>query len=324
MLNRLIIGVAAVLIGLSTAQANEFPQKSINLIVSVAPGGTLDTLARLLAKAMTEDLKQTVIVENTIGAGGLVGLKRLMQSPADGYTLMFTNMSLVIIPHLYPDANVNPAQDVEAIGQVATVPMVLAVSNQSGIQTLPQLLERMRANPGKINLGSGGPGTTSHLAEVLFLHLSKTQTQLIQYRGSGPALVDVIGGTIDGIIDQTVTLMTPHKSNQLRAIAISSRERIPQMPDVPTFFEGGLPQFDLAIWNGVVSPKGLPPSVSKRLSASLSKAIDSLEFKNRLIDLAAQAPTPSERGAAPLKKIIEHDSKMVSTLVKDVGLMPNK
>ena len=323
MLKHICIGAAAVLISMSTAQANPFPSKSITLIVGVAPGGTLDTLARLLAKAMTQDLKQTVIVENTVGAGGLVGLKKLMQAPADGHTMMFTNMSLVIIPYLHPTAEVNPANDLDSIGLVATVPMVLAVSNKSGIESLPQLLDTMRKNPGKINLGSGGPGTTSHLAEVVFLHLSKTKTPLIQYRGSGPALVDVIGGTIEGIIDQTVILMNPNKSNQLKAIAISSKERIAQMPDVPTFAQGGLPEFNLEIWNGVVAPKGLAPEVSKRLSSALSKAIDSPEFKTRLIDLAAQAPSPAERGPAPLKAIIERDSKMVANLAKEIELIPN-
>jgi len=322
MFKRLAIGLATALIGMSAAHANTFPTKPITMIVGVAPGGTLDTLARLLAKAMTDDLKQNVLVENTVGAGGLVGLKRLMSSPPDGHTLMFTNMSLVIIPHLHPTAGVDPVKDLDAIGQVATVPMVLAVSNQSGIKDLPQMLDTMRKNPGKVNLGSGGPGTTSHLAEALFLHLSKTQAQLVQYRGSGPALVDVMAGTIEGIIDQTVTLMNLHNTQKLRAIAISSKERLPQMPDVPTFAQGGLPQFDLAIWNGVVAPKGLPADVSKRLVESMSKAIDSPEFKERLIKLAAQAPTPAERGPAPLKSIMERDTKMVAELVKEVGLLP--
>lgn len=324
MLRRFVIGAATALFALTSAHADTFPSKTITMIVGVAPGGTLDTLARLLAKAMTDDLKRTVIVENTVGAGGLVGLKRLMSAPADGHTLMFTNMSLVIIPHLHPTAGVNPAKDLDAIGQVATVPMVLAVSNQSGIKDLPQMLDWMRKNPGKMNLGSGGPGTTSHLAEALFFHQSKTQGQLIQYRGSGPALVDVMAGTIQGIIDQTVTLMNQHNTQKLRAIAISSKARIPQMPDVPTFAEGGLPQFNLAIWNGVMAPKGLPPAVSKRLSESLSRAIDSPEFKERLVSLAALAPTPAERGSAPLKAIIDQDTKMVAELVKEVGLIPQK
>ena len=304
---RALFFVVAALIFSNSSLAQGFPSKSITMIVGVAPGGTLDTLARLLAKTMTADLKQTVIVENTTGAGGLVGLKRLMQAPADGHTLMFTNMSLVIIPHLHPSANVDPVRELDAVGMVATVPMVLAVSNKSAIKSL----------------GSGGPGTTAHLSEALFLHLSKTKGELVQYRGSGPALTDLMAGVMDVVLDQTVSMMPLHQDKKILAVAVSSPARLPQMPDVATFKEGGLPEFDLAIWNGVVAPKGLPAAVAARLAESISRSIDGQEFKERLVQLAAQAPEPAQRGAAPLMKLIEQDSLMISGLVKDVGLISN-
>jgi tripartite-type tricarboxylate transporter receptor subunit TctC len=321
MMRVLLCVVATLLLG-HTALAQSFPAKPITMIVGVAPGGTLDTLARLLAKTMTADLKQTVIVENTTGAGGLVGLKRLLQAPADGHALMFTNMSLVIIPHLHPTANIDPVKELDAVGAVATVPMVLSVSNKSEIKSLPELLDRMRLQPGKINLGSGGPGTTAHLSEALFLHLSKTKGELVQYRGSGPALTDLMAGVMDVVLDQTVTMMPLHQDKKILAIAVSSAARLPQMPDVPTFKEGGLPEFDLAIWNGVVAPKGLPLAVAQRLAESISRSIDSQEFNERLGQLAAQAPEQAQRGSAPLMKLIEQDSVMVSGLVRDVGLIP--
>lgn len=306
----------------SPVLAQSFPSKTITVLVGVAPGGTLDTLARILAKSLTADLKQTVIVENVVGAGGLVALKRLTQSPADGHTLMFTNMSLVIIPHLHPTANVDPVKELDAVGMVATVPMVLSVSNKSGLKSLPELLARMRQEPGKINLGSGGPGTTAHLSEALFLHLSKTKGELVQYRGSGPALTDLMAGVLDVVLDQTVTMLPLHQDKKILAIAVSSPARLPQMPEVPTFKEGGLPEFDLAIWNGVVAPKGLPAPVSARLVEAMSSLIDSQEFKDRLSQLAAQAPAQAQRGPAPLMKLIQQDSVMVAGLVKDVGLIP--
>ncbi len=306
----------------SPVLAQSFPSKTITVLVGVAPGGTLDTLARILAKSLTADLKQTVIVENVVGAGGLVALKRLTQSPADGHTLMFTNMSLVIIPHLHPTANVDPVKELDAVGMVATVPMVLSVSNKSGLKSLPELLARMRQEPGKINLGSGGPGTTAHLSEALFLHLSKTKGELVQYRGSGPALTDLMAGVLDVVLDQTVTMLPLHQDKKILAIAVSSPTRLPQMPEVPTFKEGGLPEFDLAIWNGVVAPKGLPAPVSARLVEAMSSLIDSQEFKDRLSHLAAQAPAQAQRGPAPLMKLIQQDSVMVAGLVKDVGLIP--
>ena len=319
---RILVSAFITLAVSSPVLAQSFPSKTITLLVGVAPGGTLDTLARILAKSLTADLKQTVIVENVVGAGGLVALKRLTQSPADGHTLMFTNMSLVIIPHLHPTANVDPVKELDAVGMVATVPMVLSVSNKSGLKSLPELLARMRQEPGKINLGSGGPGTTAHLSEALFLHLSKTKGELVQYRGSGPALTDLMAGVLDVVLDQTVTMLPLHQDKKILAIAVSSPTRLPQMPEVPTFKEGGLPEFDLAIWNGVVAPKGLPAPVSARLVEAMSSLIDSQEFKDRLSQLAAQAPAQAQRGPAPLMKLIQQDSVMVAGLVKDVGLIP--
>jgi tripartite-type tricarboxylate transporter receptor subunit TctC len=319
---RILVSAFIALAVSSPVLAQSFPSKTITVLVGVAPGGTLDTLARILAKSLTADLKQTVIVENVVGAGGLVALKRLTQSPADGHTLMFTNMSLVIIPHLHPTANVDPVKELDAVGMVATVPMVLSVSNKSGLKSLPELLARMRQEPGKINLGSGGPGTTAHLSEALFLHLSKTKGELVQYRGSGPALTDLMAGVIDVVLVQTVTMLPLHQDKKILAIAVSSPTRLPQMPEVPTFKEGGLPEFDLAIWNGVVAPKGLPAPVSARLVEAMSSLIDSQEFKDRLSQLAAQAPAQAQRGPAPLMKLIQQDSVMVAGLVKDVGLIP--
>ena len=319
---RILVSAFIALAVSSPVLAQSFPSKTITVLVGVAPGGTLDTLARILAKSLTADLKQTVIVENVVGAGGLVALKRLTQSPADGHTLMFTNMSLVIIPHLHPTANVDPVKELDAVGMVATVPMVLSVSNKSGLKSLPELLARMRQEPGKINLGSGGPGTTAHLSEALFLHLSKTKGELVQYRGSGPALTDLMAGVLDVVLDQTVSMLPLHQDKKILAIAVSSPTRLPQMPEVPTFKEGGLPEFDLAIWNGVVAPKGLPAPVSARLVEAMSSLIDSQEFKDRLSQLAAQAPTQAQRGPAPLMKLIQQDSVMVAGLVKDVGLIP--
>ena len=319
---RILVSAFIALAVSSPVLAQSFPSKTITVLVGVAPGGTLDTLARILAKSLTADLKQTVIVENVVGAGGLVALKRLTQSPADGHTLMFTNMSLVIIPHLHPTANVDPVKELDAVGMVATVPMVLSVSNKSGLKSLPELLARMRQEPGKINLGSGGPGTTAHLSEALFLHLSKTKGELVQYRGSGPALTDLMADVLDVVLDQTVTMLPLHQDKKILAIAVSSPTRLPQMPEVPTFKEGGLPEFDLAIWNGVVAPKGLPAPVSARLVEAMSSLIDSQEFKDRLSQLAAQAPAQAQRGPAPLMKLIQQDSVMVAGLVKDVGLIP--
>jgi tripartite-type tricarboxylate transporter receptor subunit TctC len=255
-----------------------------------------------------------------VGAGGLIGFQRLMKSEPNGYTLMFSNPSMVLISLLYPKAGINAVTDVEHVGQVATVPMVLAVSNKSGITNLPAMLTRMRDGSLKPDLGSGGPGTTSHLAEAIFLQVAKGTGELVQYRGSGPALTDLMAGTIDGIVDQTVTLMQLHQDKRVKAIALAAPRRIPQMPDVPTFAEGGLPEFDFTIWNGVFAPKGTPKAVMTALSDALSRVIDSSEFKARLDQMAAQAPAPSERGSDVLRQIVQADQKRLADVAQSAGL----
>jgi tripartite-type tricarboxylate transporter receptor subunit TctC len=263
------------------------------------------------------------VVENTTGAGGLVGFQRLMKAEPDGHTLNFSNMSLLIIPHMQPKGGFEPLRDLAPVGTVATVPMVLSVSNASGIKDLPELLDRMRRNPGKLNYGSGGPGTTAHLAEAMFLNMTKADAALVQYRGSGPALVDLMGGVLDGMIDQTVTMMPMHADKRVRAIAVSTKERLPQMPDVPTFAEGGLPQFDLQIWNGLVAPKGTPRPVLDKLAAALSQVLDSPEFKDRVTkQLASEVPPPAERGPDAFRRLLEKDSARVADIVKAIGLKP--
>jgi tripartite-type tricarboxylate transporter receptor subunit TctC len=320
-MRKLIFGLLAMLFaGLASAQA-AFPSKQITIIVGVAPGGTLDALARQVAQGLAQILKQPVVVENTTGAGGLVGFQRLLQAEPDGYTLNFSNMSLLIIPHLYPKGNFNPLADLTPIGTVATVPMVLSVSNASGIKDLPGLLAYMRSNPGKANLGSGGPGTTAHLAEGLFLSLSKTDGRLVQYRGSGPALIDLVSGVIDVIIDQTVTMLPMHADKRIRAIAVSTPQRISQMPEVPTFAEAGMPEFDLRIWNGLVAPKGTPKPVIDRIAAALAQVIDSPEFKERVeTRLASQVPAVGEQGPDAFRKLLQDDAARVADLVKSIGL----
>lgn len=305
------------------AAAQDFPTKPITIIVGVAPGGTLDTLARLTAQGLSAVLKQSVVVENTTGAGGLVGFQRLMKAEPDGHTLNFSNMSLLIIPHMQPKGGFEPLRDLAPVGSVATVPMVLSVSNASGIKDLPDLLDRMRRNPGKLNFGSGGPGTTAHLAEAMFLNMAKADAALVQYRGSGPALTDLMGGVLDGVIDQTVTMMPMHADKRVRSIAVSTAQRLPQMPDVPTFAEGGLPQFDLQIWNGLVAPRGTPRPVLDKLAAALSQVIDSPEFKDRVNkQLASEVPAPAERGPDAFRRLIEKDSARVTDIVKAIGLKP--
>jgi len=315
----LIALLAALLPALSAAQT--FPSRQITIIVGVAPGGTLDALARQIAQGIAPILKQPVVVENLAGAGGLVGFQRLKRSDPDGHTLNFSNMGLLVIPHLHPQGGFDPLNDLAPVASVATVPMVLAVSNASGFTDLNAMLAHMRQNPGKVNLGSGGPGTTAHLAQALFLNLANVQGTLVQYRGTGPALIDVIAGTIEGIIDQTVTLMPLHADRRARAIAVSAPKRLPRLADVPTFAEAGLPQFDLRIWNGLVAPKGTPRAALDRLAAAVSQVMDSPEYVERVEkQFASEIPSAADRGPDGFRRLLERDATRVADLIKSIGI----
>jgi len=326
MKRRIVSALASIALCLGVSHAaradDSFPSKPVTIIVGVAPGGSLDALARLLATELGKVTNNTFVVENVTGAGGLLGFQRLTRSAPDGYTLMFSNQSMVLIPLLYPKAGLNIVKDTTAIGTVANVPMVLSVSNQSGIQDLPSMLAGMRSGALKLYFGSGGPGTTAHLAEALFLRMANVQAELLQYRGSGPAITDLMGGTIQSVLDQTVTMLPLHKGKQIKAIAVASKERLPQMPDVPTFAEGGLPQFDLQIWNGLVGPKDMPKDVVEKLSEAVTKAVQTPAFRERIDTLAAQIPADDERSSAGFARTLQRDQKQFAELAKQIGLEP--
>lgn len=288
----------------------------ITMIVTVPPGGSSDALARVTATALGARLNQSVVVENVTGAGGLVGMQRFLKAKADGSTLLFINQSLAILPHLYKQAGYAAVGDVAPVGIVAKVPMVLSVSNASGIQDLSGLIGRMKSTPGALNFGSGGPGTTAHFAEALFMQQAGVQGQLVQYRGSGPALTDLMAGTIQAVIDQTVTMLPLHKDGRVRALAVSASARVPQSPDVPTFAEAGLPAFDLAIWNGVVAPKGTPAAELRRIEQALSAAVAEPAFKAQIEAMGAQSPSAQESGPSHFRELIQQDAGRVADLAK--------
>lgn len=318
----MLAGIALLGVSYMAVASEGFLSKPVTIIVGVAPGGSLDALARLLASELGKVTNSTFVVENVTGAGGLLGYQRLARAAPDGNTLMFSNQSMVLIPLLYPKNGLDIVKDTTAIGTVANVPMVLSVSNQSGIQDLPSMLKGMRSGALKLYFGSGGPGTTAHLAEALFLRQANVQAELLQYRGSGPAITDLMAGTIQSVLDQTVSMLPLHKGKQIKAIAVASKERLPQMPDVPTFAEGGLPQFDLQIWNGLVGPKDMPNDVVEKLADAVNKAIQTPAFRERIETLAAQVPPPSERSPAGFASTLQRDQKEFAELAKQIGLKP--
>ncbi|NNM70984.1 Bug family tripartite tricarboxylate transporter substrate binding protein [Enterovirga aerilata] len=305
----------------ATASAQGFPTRPVTFVVPYAPGGTTDVLARIIGKAMSTDLGQTVIIENAGGAGGTTGTQRVVRAEPDGYTLSFGNMgSLAANVSLYPKLSFDPRRDLAPVGLVATVPMVLSVSKKSGIKDLAGFLAKLRSGDDAVNFGSSGPGSTGHLAAIAFLAVTKTKATMVNYRGAGPAINDLAAGVVDAVIDQTVTMIPMHTGGNVTAIAVSSKARLPQAPEVPTFAEGGVPEFDLSVWNAIAAPRGTPAAVLERLQASLAKALNDPEVKQRFTDLAAEAPAPEAQGARHLGELIAADVERLGQIVRAAGV----
>jgi tripartite-type tricarboxylate transporter receptor subunit TctC len=316
-----IAAIAAVVLSAHTAAAQNFPNRSITLVVAAAAGGTTDVLARIVARRMSEDLGQSVVVENVTGGGATVGTRRVVRADPDGYTLIFGNMgSLAANCWLFPNIGFDPRQDLAPVGLVAIVPMVLSVSKKSGIRDMAGLIAALKAKPGALNFGHAGPGTTSHLAAITFLHVTGTQAHDIPYRGSGPAINDLVAGTIDAVIDQTVTMIPMHTGGSVTAIATSSSSRVPQIPDVPTFTEAGVPAFDLTVWNAIAAPAATPQAVLERLESSLKTALADPDLRHRFADLAADMPRPDQLGSEPLRRLIASDIERFGPIIKAVGV----
>lgn len=316
-----LLGAAVSFVLVSGAAVSQtYPARPITVVVPYAPGGTTDVLARVVAKSMSADLGQPVIVENAGGGGGTIGTQRVARAKPDGYTLSFGNMgSFAANVALYPKLAFDPRRDFSPIGNVADVPMVLAVSKKSGLQDLPSFLAKLRQGA-DVNIGNAGPGSTGHLAAATLLHVTRTKATLVPYRGAGPAINDLAAGVVDAVLDQTVTMIPMHKGGNVAAVAVSSNARLPQIPDVPTFAEAGVPEFDLRVWNALVAPYGTPAAVIERLERSLAAALRHPEVQERFTQLAAAVPAPEDQGAEALRKLIASDVERLGETIRAAGI----
>ena len=318
---RAAVIAAGLVLAAASALAQGYPTRPITFVVPYAPGGTTDVLARIVGKAMGTQLGQTIIVENTSGAGGSTGTQRVVRADPDGYTLAFGNMgSLAANVSLYPHLKFDPRTDLVPVGLVSTVPMVLSVSKKSGVTDMAGFLRKLREAGGGVNFGTAGIGSTTNLAAAAFLHFTGTRATLVNYRGAGPTINDLVAGVVDAIIEQTVTMIPLHAGGSVTAIAVSAKQRVPQIRDVPTFAEAGVPQFDLAVWNAIAAPKGTPPEIVRRLEEALVAALDDAELKQRFADLAAPVPPASERGGAAFGRLMAADIVRLGEIVRASGL----
>ena len=273
----------------ATAQAQTWPSKPIKYIVPFAAGGTTDILARTISDKLSIALGQPVIVENKPGAGGGVGAAETAKAPPDGYTIMGGTISThAINATLYSNLPYYLVKDFVAITLIARVPNMLVINNDIPAKDVAELIKLMKASPGKWNFASSGNGTSQHLSGELFKGMAGVDMQHIPYKGSPPALSDVMGGQVSMTFDNITTAWTLAKGGKLRALAVTTAKRSPIAPDVPTLGESGLPGYEIGSWQGVFAPAGTPPDIVKRLNAEIVKIINLPDVQKKLLDLGAE------------------------------------
>jgi len=278
----------------SLAQAQTYPDRTITMVIPFAAGGPTDTVARLVGEAMSKDLGQQVIVENVGGAGGTLGAARVAKAEPDGYTLLMHHIGMATSATLYRKLPFNALEDFEYIGLVTDVPMVLVARKDFEPTDLKQLIDYVKANKDKVTYANAGIGAASHLCGMLFMSSIETPLTTVPYKGTGPAMTDLIGGQVDFMCDQSTNTTNQIKAGEIKAYVTTTTERLTNLPDIPTAAEAGLPGLEVTIWHGIYAPKGTPKDVIDRLSQSLKTALKDETVINRLAELGT-APVPEDQ-----------------------------
>ena len=278
-------------LAMTSMLAAAFPTRPVTIVVPYAAGGSTDVLARVLAEALTRDLGQAVIVENVGGAGGTIGTTKVVRASNDGHTVLLHNMGIATAPALHNNLPFDVAKDLEPISLVGDVPMILVRNKDFAPTTVTDLIAQMKAKPGHVKFSHAGIGATSHLCAMLITQTTGTTVTMVPYRGTGPALQDLVAGNVDLICDQPVATGPHIKSGALKAYAMATKERIPTMPEVPTFAESGMPGFELAVWHGIYAPKGTSVLKIQRLNTALRSALRDPAVVRRFTDMGVTIPT---------------------------------
>jgi tripartite-type tricarboxylate transporter receptor subunit TctC len=283
----------------AAAQAPPFPDRPLRLVIPWPPGGTNDIIGRLVTEGMAQRLGQPIVIENRGGAGGAVGTEAAAKAAPDGYTFLMTNVSLVTSAYLYPKLPYDPQKDFVPVTLVATSPLMLVVHPSVAAKSVQELVALAKANPGRLNFGSGGVGSTPHLSAELFKSAAGIDAVHVPYKGGAPALNDLVGGQLSFMIENVPGTMPFVKQGKLRALAITSAQRSPLEPALPTMAESGVPGYEVVGWQGLFAVAGTAPDIVARLQADVAKVLRLPEVRERLAALGAEpvGSTPEEFGA---------------------------
>ena len=299
------------------AQAQKFPEKPIRFIVPFPPGGGNDILARVIAPKMAEFLGQPVIVDNRAGAGGNIGAEIAAKSVPDGYTILIASNQVTMNPALYAKLPFDIEKDLEPVALAASVPMVLVVHPSVAARNVSELIALAKANPGKLNHSTPGTGTPQHIAFEVFNHAAGISITHVPYKGTGPAIADLIGGQVQAAFGTMASLEQQVKAGKLRALAVATPMRSHAMRDVPTVAESGLPGYDVSLWYSILAPAGTPKEIVARISGDIAKALALPEVRDKLV---AQGFDVSYLNPGEMSELMRRDTARWGKTLREIGL----
>ena len=316
------VSITALTTVLATTAWAEYPDKAVTIVVPFAAGGPTDKVARDLAEALRKPLGgQAIVIENVGGAGGTLGAARVAKASNDGYTLLLHHIGISTAPALYRKMAYDTLGDFEYLGMVNEVPMTLIGKPSMPANNFPELLKWLDANKGKINLANAGLGAASHLCGLLFQSTLKINMQTVPYKGTGPAMTDLLGGQVDIMCDQTTNTTSQIESGKVKAFAVTTPQRLttPALKNLPTLDESGLKGFNVSIWHGMYAPKGTPKAITDKLNAALRVALKDAEFVKREEALGAVIVSDARLSGDEHKKFVASEIAKWAPIIKAAG-----
>ena len=318
MLKKACIALAAMLCAVC-AHA-DYPEHAVNMVVPYAAGGPTDTVARVLAQAMGKALGETVVVENKPSAGGILGPQYVKNAKPDGYVILIHHIGMATIPTLYRNAGFDPLKDFEYIGLVNEVPMTVLGKHDLPPKDLKELIPYIKANKAKINFANAGIGAASHLCGLLFQQAIQTEVTTVPYKGTGPAMTDLLGGQVDLLCDQTTSTTPMIKSGKVKVYGLTAPKRLASLPDVPTLDEQGLKGSDVTIWHGLYAPKGTPKPVIDKLVKAMQEALKDPNVQQRFAELGAVTFPADKQTPQALQAHVKSEIAKWAPIIKKAGV----
>jgi len=315
-----LASAAIVLFSASSAWAQGYPERPITMIVPFAAGGPTDTVARLIAEPMTKMLGQQVIVENVGGAGGTLGAGRVAKADPDGYTLLLHHIGQATSASLYRKLPYKPGEAFEAIGLVTDVPMTIVARSDLEPADVGALIEWIKTNKDQVTLANAGIGSASHLCGMLLMSALDVPMTTVPYKGTGPAMTDLLGGQVDLMCDQTTNTSSQIKSGKVKAYAVTTKEKVASLPDLPTLDASGVPGFEVAVWHGLYAPKGTPKEVVDKLAAALQEALKDPKVVERFADLGTEPVAQDRATPAALDQHLQAELARWQPIIEAAGV----